>query len=59
MRFWRTIEDELLSETTFESIEELKEELLHYLYYYNDLRPHRGINGQIPKTFNESSPRIT
>ncbi len=33
-RFWRTIEDDLLRETSFETLDELKEELLQYLYYY-------------------------
>jgi len=50
-RFWRTIEDDLLRETTFESVEELKEELLQYLYYYNHERPHQGINGKTPVEF--------
>lgn len=50
-RFWRTIEDDLLRETTFESVEELKEELLQYLYYYNHERPHQGINGKNPVEF--------
>lgn len=50
-RFWRTIEDDLLRETTFESVEELKEELLQYLYYYNHERPHQGINGKFPVEF--------
>lgn len=50
-RFWRTIEDDLLRETTFESVEELKEELLQYLFYYNHERPHQGINGKNPVEF--------
>lgn len=47
-RFWRTLEDDLLRETDFDSIEELKEELLQYLYYYNHERPHQGIDGKKP-----------
>jgi hypothetical protein len=47
-RFWRTLEDDLLRETSFTSEAELKEELLQYLYYYNHLRPHQGINNQTP-----------
>jgi len=50
-RFWRTIEDDLLRETTFDSVEELKEELLQYLYYYNHERPHQGIKGKTPVDF--------
>jgi hypothetical protein len=47
-RFWRTLEDDLLRETHFDSLEELKEELLQYLYYYNHERPHQGIEGKKP-----------
>jgi len=45
-RFWRTLEDDLLRDTDFDSQEELKEELLQYLYYYNQERPHQGIDGK-------------
>ncbi|RKR05473.1 transposase InsO family protein [Flavobacterium sp. 81] len=45
-RFWRTLEDDLLRDTDFDSHEELKEELLQYLYYYNHERPHQGIDGK-------------
>lgn len=58
-RFWRTIEDDLLRETNFDSEQELKEELLHYLYYYNYERPHQGINGLSPIEYNKNCPRIT
>ena len=58
-RFWRTVEEDLLSETTFDNVDELKEELLQYIYYYNQLRPHQGIEGQIPAEFAEFCPRIT
>jgi len=47
-RFWRTLEDDLLRDTNFDSLEELKEELLQYVYYYNHERPHQGINGKKP-----------
>src|ERR1700690_324424 len=47
-RFWRTLEEDLIRETTFDSIEELKEELIQYLYYYNNERPHQGIEGKKP-----------
>jgi hypothetical protein len=58
-RFWRTIEEDLLEETYFESVEHLKEELLQYLYYYNHERPHQGINGLSPVEFAKNCPRIT
>lgn len=58
-RFWRTLEEDLLEETTFDSHEHLKDELLQYLVYYNHHRPHQGLNGQIPVEFNKNCPRIT
>ncbi len=47
-RFWRTLNEDLLEETTFESVEELKDELVEYLLYYNTERPHQGLNGKSP-----------
>lgn len=47
-RFWRTLEDDLIRDTHFDSIEELKEELLQYIYYYNHERAHQGLNGKKP-----------
>lgn len=58
-RFWRTLNDDLLYGVTFESVNRLKEELLQYLLYYNEYRPHQALNGEIPKIFNNSCPRIT
>ena len=47
-RFWRTLNDDLIDGTVFESLEVFKDELQQYLFYYNELRPHQGINGQTP-----------
>jgi hypothetical protein len=47
-RFWRTLKEDLLSETDFDSLEELKDELLQYMCYYNHARPHAGIEGKKP-----------
>jgi transposase InsO family protein len=58
-RFWRTIEDDLFYETSFESVEQIKDELLQYLVYYNHERPHQGINGKTPTEVAKKSPRIT
>lgn len=55
-RFWRTIEDDLLRGTTFLSKNELKEEILQYLYYYNKLRPHQGISGHTPESLTVMNP---
>jgi transposase InsO family protein len=54
-RFWRTIEDDMLRDTFYESEEELRKELLHYLYYYNHERHHQGINN-IPVEFKNLLP---
>jgi len=50
-RFWRTIENDLLEDMIFDSIEHLQDELSQYLYYYNYQRPHQGINGLNPVEF--------
>lgn len=47
-RFWRTMEEDLITDTDFDSVEELKEALLQYMYYYNHERPHQAINGKKP-----------
>lgn len=58
-RFWKTIEEDLLSEMCFESFEHLQKELTEYMYYYNHERPHQGIGGQSPAHFNQNCQRIT
>ncbi len=50
-RFWRTVEEDLLSDTYYDSLDELKEELLQYLVYYNTLRPHQSLQGKTPEAF--------
>jgi transposase InsO family protein len=47
-RFWRTLEEDLIIDTDFDTIEELKEELLQYMYYYNHERPHQALDGKKP-----------
>ena len=47
-RLWRTLNEDLLEETTFESVEELRDELMQYLLYYNSERPHQGLGGLTP-----------
>jgi transposase InsO family protein len=47
-RFWRTMEEDLIIDTDFDSVEELKEMLLQYMYYYNHERPHQGLDGKVP-----------
>ncbi len=47
-RFWRTLNEDLLDGTTFETVEELKEELALYLLYSDTERPHQGLGGKAP-----------
>jgi len=58
-RFWRTLEDDLIKGTYFKNKENLKEEILQYIYYYNEERPHQSLNGLPPNKFNQNCPRIT
>ncbi len=44
----------MLNETHFNTANELKSELMNYFIYYNNDRPHMGINGEIPKIFNQN-----
>lgn len=57
-RFWRTLQEDLIHETDFDSIDELKEELNQYLYYYNHERPHQGIGGKIPIEMNTLNNKL-
>jgi len=50
-RFWKTIESELLEDMVFDSIEHMQKELSQYLYYYNHIRLHQGIDGVTPVEF--------
>ena len=47
-RFWKTIENELLSGETFETYEEFQHYIRGYCVYYNEHRMHQGINLKIP-----------
>ena len=50
-RFWRTLEFDLLEDTTFDSIDHFKNELEQYLVYYNEYRPHQTLGGKTPSQF--------
>lgn len=58
-RFWRTLQDDLIEGTTFETEEEFKKELEQYIYYYNTLRPHQALAGRTPLECLNSCQRIT
>lgn len=47
-RFWRTLNEDLLEGTTFQSLDQLRDELHQYLLYYNTLRPHQALDGKTP-----------
>ena len=57
-RFWRTLKEDLIEGTTFESIEHFKDELFQYILYYNQLRPHQALNGNTPAQIALSHQRI-
>ena len=48
-RFWRTLNEDLIEGTFFESIDHFKDELLQYMLYYNKLRPHQALDGKTPE----------
>lgn len=52
-RFWRTIEEDFLEWTSYKSMEELNEELIKYMYYYNFERPHSSLDWKTPANFAE------
>ncbi len=47
-RFWKTIFGEFLARAQFESFEETRERVKHWLQYYTHKRPHQGILGLCP-----------
>ena len=57
-RFWKTIEDELLSGETFETLDEFKHYITGYCVYYNEHRMHQGINNKIPVNTLDSKEKI-
>jgi transposase InsO family protein len=56
-RFWKTIEEDLIENTDFDSIEELRDELMQYLVYYNYGRAHQAIDGKTPFDFKNLLPK--
>ncbi len=58
-RFWRTLNEDLIEGTTFDTLTEFQEELAQYLIYYNEYRPHQALNAKTPKQINQSCQRIT
>jgi transposase InsO family protein len=48
-RFWRTLDNDMIEGTTFENVANLANELLEFLIYYNEHRPHQALAGSTPK----------
>ncbi len=48
-RFWKTLKEDFSEDSLFNDIEDLKEELLGYIVYYNEHRAHSSLNGNTPK----------
>ncbi|MDR2691005.1 MAG: integrase core domain-containing protein [Dysgonamonadaceae bacterium] len=46
-RFWRTLNEDVIEDALYEDMDDLKNELLGFLVYYNEHRPHSAI-GNIP-----------
>lgn len=47
-RFWKTLKEDLLEDSLFENKEDFVNEILGYIIYYNEHRPHSAINGLCP-----------
>lgn len=50
-RFWKTLKEDFEEDSLFNDVEDLKEEILGYIVYYNEHRPHSSLNGLTPKEF--------
>ena len=49
-RFWRTLEEELLSKEIFSTIKQAQERLNAYIDHYNHHRLHKGIDYHVPSS---------
>jgi transposase InsO family protein len=49
--FRRTLENDLVEGTTFQDLTHFSNELLEYMIYYNEFRPHQALNHTTPKAF--------
>jgi len=56
-RFWKTLNEDLLEGTDFDDLDDLKNELISYLIYYNEHRPHSSLDGCTPKEFLENKQK--
>lgn len=47
-RFWRSFDEEVIDGSEFADLDALKNAVLGYNFYFNEHRPHQGIDGQTP-----------
>ena len=50
-RFWKTLKEDFIEDALYNDLEDLKNELLGFLVYYNEHRPHSAIGHLTPKNF--------
>ena len=48
-RFWRTFNEEVIDGAEYNNLDELKDSVLGYNFYYNEHRPHQSLNGKTPQ----------
>jgi transposase InsO family protein len=48
-RFWKTLNKDFIEDALYENLDDLKNELLGFLIYYNEHRPHSAINNLTPE----------
>lgn len=54
-RFWKTLKEEFIEDALYENIQDLKNELIGFIVYYNEHRPHSAINYQKPINLTQKS----
>ena len=47
-RFWKTLKEDFIEDALYQNLDDLKDELLGFLIYYNQHRPHSAIDGKKP-----------
>lgn len=58
-RFWKTLRADLLEDVVFDNLDHFRNELMEYLVYYNEHRPHQSLDNIPPAEFAKSCQRIT
>ena len=54
-RFWKTLKEDFLEGALYNDLEDMRTELLGFLVYYNEHRPHSALEGKTPKEFSEKA----